>query len=357
MPGRQWSGGSDYRYGFSGVENDKTFNSGALDFGDRIYDSRLGRWFKPDMFMKFYSSVSPYNYCLNSPVQYQDADGNLVIYANGLRFTASLIRGALRIAFPFLPKLGDDRAFANREGVYEDYSGIAKNGKYWSPRIKGQINAGFADYNNLFVDGTNRWWSKTARFDEGVKAALTLHDMLKKGDVCLEPGETIKIVGHSQGGMYAGGMATKLLELGYPVEFVVYIAPHQPTDIVHPDGVKGLQLSRETDAVSSKGVIPSTVARSKYGQINSESVKFIQMQNIKKFSEGFRGHYINTYYHPVGYGGDLYFLIRSYYAFLDDMAASKFINSSLGRLQSKFGPTETYQKRDNSSYTSPPKVE
>ena len=46
MEGRKWSGASDYRYGFNGMENDNEVygERNAIDFGARIYDSRLGRW-------------------------------------------------------------------------------------------------------------------------------------------------------------------------------------------------------------------------------------------------------------------------------------------------------------------------
>jgi len=45
MPGRIASS-EDYRYGFNGKEkDDEVKGSGnSLDFGARMYDSRLGRW-------------------------------------------------------------------------------------------------------------------------------------------------------------------------------------------------------------------------------------------------------------------------------------------------------------------------
>ncbi len=46
MSGRKSNEG-DYRYGFNGMEmdNEKNGNGNTMDFGARIYDSRLGRWF------------------------------------------------------------------------------------------------------------------------------------------------------------------------------------------------------------------------------------------------------------------------------------------------------------------------
>ncbi len=46
-----------------------------MDFGARIYDSRLGRWMSTDPLQMKYSSYSPYNYCYNNPLVFSDPDG------------------------------------------------------------------------------------------------------------------------------------------------------------------------------------------------------------------------------------------------------------------------------------------
>jgi len=45
MVGRSWEAGSDYRYGFGGMERvDDVYGiNNSIDFGTRIYDPRLGR--------------------------------------------------------------------------------------------------------------------------------------------------------------------------------------------------------------------------------------------------------------------------------------------------------------------------
>ncbi len=47
----------------------------SLDFGARIYDSRLGRWMSLDPYMKKYPAISPYAFALNSPLLFNDPDG------------------------------------------------------------------------------------------------------------------------------------------------------------------------------------------------------------------------------------------------------------------------------------------
>jgi len=43
-PGRSYSAGNQYRYGFNGKEKNKDITSDNYDFGARIYDGRIGKW-------------------------------------------------------------------------------------------------------------------------------------------------------------------------------------------------------------------------------------------------------------------------------------------------------------------------
>jgi RHS repeat-associated protein len=49
--------------------------SGMYDYGARMYMSDIGRWGVIDPFAEKYFSHSPFNYTLNSPVNYIDAFG------------------------------------------------------------------------------------------------------------------------------------------------------------------------------------------------------------------------------------------------------------------------------------------
>jgi len=84
--GRAWNVGSEYRYGFDGMENDDKIagNDNALDFGARIYDSRLGRWFSTDPMEKKYASLSPYLGMGNNPIFLIDKEGmDIYVYYVG----------------------------------------------------------------------------------------------------------------------------------------------------------------------------------------------------------------------------------------------------------------------------------
>ena len=77
MVGRSWSVGSEYRYSFNGKEQDpETYGDGNIyDYGFRVYDPRLGRFFSVDPLTKSYAWYTPYQFAGNTPIQAIDIDG------------------------------------------------------------------------------------------------------------------------------------------------------------------------------------------------------------------------------------------------------------------------------------------
>jgi RHS repeat-associated protein len=83
QPGnRTWlaAGAPAYKYGFNGKEKDNEIKgeNNALDFGARIYDPRIGRWFSVDPMRQIYASLSPYTFGASNPVNIADKDGNIL---------------------------------------------------------------------------------------------------------------------------------------------------------------------------------------------------------------------------------------------------------------------------------------
>ncbi|MBK8681917.1 MAG: hypothetical protein IPN31_08445 [Bacteroidetes bacterium] len=76
-PGRNWSAGSEYRFGFNGKESDsETYGEGnAYDYGFRIYNSRLGKFLSVDPLTKLYAYLSSYQFASNTPIMAIDLDG------------------------------------------------------------------------------------------------------------------------------------------------------------------------------------------------------------------------------------------------------------------------------------------
>jgi RHS repeat-associated protein len=74
---RVWKRDVGYRFGFNGIEKDDEIkgSGNSLDFGARIYDSRLGRWLSVDPKQSKYPYESPYCFAGNSPVIMIDIGG------------------------------------------------------------------------------------------------------------------------------------------------------------------------------------------------------------------------------------------------------------------------------------------
>lgn len=73
MPGRQFSAGSAYRYGFNGKENDNDVT--VQDYGLRIYNPALGKFLSVDPLTSEFPELTPYQFASNSPIEAIDLDG------------------------------------------------------------------------------------------------------------------------------------------------------------------------------------------------------------------------------------------------------------------------------------------
>jgi len=82
QPGRSYAeSGAGYRYGFNGKEKDDEVKGvgNQIDYGDRIYDPRVGRWLSTDPLQQKYPYLTPYNYTANNPIMFYDPDGKVII--------------------------------------------------------------------------------------------------------------------------------------------------------------------------------------------------------------------------------------------------------------------------------------
>ena len=66
-----------YRYGFNGKENDNEImgEGNFEDYGMRMYNPRVGRFFSEDPLTKSYPELTPYQFASNTPIQAIDLDG------------------------------------------------------------------------------------------------------------------------------------------------------------------------------------------------------------------------------------------------------------------------------------------
>jgi RHS repeat-associated protein len=66
-----------YRYGFNGKENDNEVKGEGeqQDYGERVYDPRLGRFLSIDPLTDNYPELTPYQFASNRPIDGVDLDG------------------------------------------------------------------------------------------------------------------------------------------------------------------------------------------------------------------------------------------------------------------------------------------
>jgi RHS repeat-associated protein len=114
VPNRHGSS-TAYRYGFNGMEKDDELKGigNSYDFGARMFDPRVGRWFAPDPLEKDFPFISTYVYALNNPLNIVDEDG---------KAPDPVIIKYLQIAINNMPKI---KAYAYynylSEKVYGEY--------------------------------------------------------------------------------------------------------------------------------------------------------------------------------------------------------------------------------------------
>ena len=186
--------GSNYYnspYKFNGKELDE--ETGLYYYGARYFDPRTSIWLSVDPEFARYPNASPYNYCLQNPINAIDPDGRVVIFING------------------------------------QHAGDGGNRSYWNG-LDQRIANRFGDYNARYYDGAIGGWKNTTTrtffapcsFFTSLRMLNTRASVRKREGMAmgysqaaeiyknLADGETIKIATHSMGGAYGKGFVKGL---------------------------------------------------------------------------------------------------------------------------------------------------
>ena len=147
------------RLKYNGKEEQTTGNLGYLDYGARMYDAELGRWFSVDPMAESYYSLSSYNYCANSPILFIDPDGQAMdwfVDADGSLYYD-----------PFMKK-GDESKLG------DSWSWLGENGMFGTPdrnilnKYSNRISKKGFSTKEMYIAGTGEWRKvglPTAYFD------------------------------------------------------------------------------------------------------------------------------------------------------------------------------------------------
>jgi len=77
-----WQDKKNY-YKYNAKELQEELNLQWLDFGARMYDPVVGRWWQPDRYAEKYYHLSPYSYAANNPINVIDVNGDYIVIIFG----------------------------------------------------------------------------------------------------------------------------------------------------------------------------------------------------------------------------------------------------------------------------------
>jgi len=274
-------------YRYNGKEMETMNGLHQMDYGARRRFSWNPSWTAVDPLAEKYYSISPYAFCGGNSMNRIEVGGSFFVFVSGFSYESWNGTYSHSSVYPdYVQKeykvTQIDRSLHYNQDI----------GNYWGD-VSQKYNKAYHDEENYYINASYTPRSSAQlRYKEGEAAGQDLVAKLTSGEIDMSEGETIKIVGHSQGAAFAAGMAYVIANSKYKslMEFVDYLSPHQPKDFINPKGVDGRQFSTKSDKVASMGFL-AWLTGSSYGKIKN-SEWGVQRDG---YESGYGGHQVNTW--------------------------------------------------------------
>jgi RHS repeat-associated protein len=167
MPGRKYNS-TNYRYGFNGKEDDA--ETGWQDYGMRIYNPQLSRFFSVDPVFKNYPWYTPYQFAGNTPISSIDLDGLEPVNVTKLISEGKplpVLSPTQWYAYGYGSVVSNDKktfasAFENNltNNNHQAYNNIAQRSR-WYAHAHLVVNQGHFEYHNFWFEAAEKvtqWW-------------------------------------------------------------------------------------------------------------------------------------------------------------------------------------------------------
>ena len=197
----------------------------SYDFGARMFDPRVGRWFAPDELEKEYSNLSPYVFVANTPLTAVDPDGKRIFFVAGAGNDAIGWNYVSRWATIFKKNGLNDfyRVNISHDSKSKQSIGIPPIfDMNFTSKYRSEAWVRVPKYNNTLQEGTSFSLVRVASVDSQVRNGVaSIVKNLK--DKPLKKGEQLNLTGYSYGSVAQAHIALALADMGYTIDNLILV--------------------------------------------------------------------------------------------------------------------------------------